>query len=197
MNKIETSNSKISLIPCTDTPPNPPSNNMLSIAESGTNIHLAKQPTTTMVPVIISNYMTTRLPYESTMDSLHIATLHISGISKQESQIHIFPKIKIAPLISLGVFCDDGCTITLEKQDISFQTNGQEIIKGTRNKKIGMLEVPLETQQPAAVINNVMTKTSKPELEQYLHELILIPTTSGLIKSIKQGFLKTYPGLTK
>ena len=48
MNKIEISNPKISLINFIDTPSNPPSNNMLEIADSGANIHLAKQATTKM-----------------------------------------------------------------------------------------------------------------------------------------------------
>ena len=60
----------------------------------GTNIHLAKQATTTMAPVIMSNDMIVRLPDGSTMDSSHIATLHIPCLSKQARQIHILPKMK-------------------------------------------------------------------------------------------------------
>ena len=55
VNKIEISNPKISLIKYIDTPHNPTSNNILAIADSGANIHLAKQATTTMYPVIMSN----------------------------------------------------------------------------------------------------------------------------------------------
>ena len=44
MNKIKIRNPKISLINCINTPPNPPSNNMLEIADSGTNVHLEKNP---------------------------------------------------------------------------------------------------------------------------------------------------------
>ena len=52
VNKIEISNLKISLINYFDTPPNPPSTNMLEISESGVNIHLARQATPAMSPVI-------------------------------------------------------------------------------------------------------------------------------------------------
>ena len=58
-----------------------------------------------------------------------------------------------------------------------------------------MWEVPLETQQPAAVTNKILVQTSKPELVQYLHAALFIKTTASLIKAIKQGFLKTWPGL--
>ena len=96
------------------------------------------------------------------MESTHISTLQLPGLSKQSSQIHIYPKMKTPPLISLGVLYDYGCTTTLDKQEMSVHKNGQEIIKGTRNKKTGMWEVPLEAQQSESVINNIMEHTSKP-----------------------------------
>ena len=105
--------------------------------------------------------------------------------------------MKTSPLILLGFLCDGGCTITLDKQEMSVQKNGQEIIKGTRNNKTVIWEVPLKTQQPASEINNIMAQTSKPELEQYLHAALFSPTTASLIKAIKKVFLKTCPGLTQ
>ena len=60
-----------------------------------------------------------------------------------------------------------------------------------------MWEVPLETQQTASVINKILAQTSKPELSQYLHAALFIPTTASLIKAIKYVFLKTLTGLTK
>ena len=71
------------MINCIRTPPNSPSKNTISISESGANIHLEKQATTTMAPIIISNYMTTRLIDGSTMESSHIVTLQLPGLSKQ------------------------------------------------------------------------------------------------------------------
>ena len=90
--------------------------------------------------------MTVRLPDGITMEPSHIETLQIACIIKQARWIHILPKIKTSPLISLRVLCHDGCTITLDTQNMSVQTNRQEIINGTRNKKTEMCEVPLETQ---------------------------------------------------
>ena len=40
--------------------------------------------------------------------------------------------------------------------------NGQEIIKGDRNKQTGMWEVPLETKQLEYVINDIIAQTTKP-----------------------------------
>ena len=141
--------------------------------------------------------MTEIIPYGSTVEYSHIATLQLPGISNQARQIHISPKMKTRPLISLGVLCYDGCTITLDKQEMKVHNNVHEIIKGTRNNKTGMWEVPLETQKSEAVINNIMAYTSKPEQAQYLHASLFIPTAASLLKAIKQGFLKTWPGLNK
>ena len=60
-----------------------------------------------------------------------------------------------------------------------------------------MWEVPQYTQQSEAVINNVLDQISKPELAQYLHASLFRPTTASLLKTIKQGFLKMWPGLTE
>ena len=115
------SNPKISLINCIGNQPNYPSKNKLAIADSGANIHLAKQATTTMSPVIISNNTIARMPDGITMESLHIVTLQIPGLIKQDRHIHIFSQLKTALLISLGLLCDDVCTSTLYKQDMSVQ----------------------------------------------------------------------------
>ena len=76
-----------------------------------------------MAPVITENEIQARLPDISTMESTHIATLQLPGLSKLARQIRILPKMQTAPLISLGVLCDDGCTITLYKQAMSIQKN--------------------------------------------------------------------------
>ena len=116
MNQIGISNLKISLINHINAQPNPTSTNMLEIADSGPNIHLAKQATPTTSPIITENEINARLPYGSTMELTHIATLQLPGLSKKQRQIHILPKMQTAPLILLEVLCNDGCTITLEKQ---------------------------------------------------------------------------------
>ena len=85
---------EISLINCIDNPPNNPSNNMLAIVDSGMNTHLEKYSTTTTAPVIITNEMTSILPYGSTMESSHISTLQLPMLRKQERQIIFSQKFK-------------------------------------------------------------------------------------------------------
>ena len=62
---------------------------MLAIADSGENIHLARQATPTTTPVIMENEMKAGLPDEITMESTHIETIQLPGIRKLARQLHI------------------------------------------------------------------------------------------------------------
>ena len=116
MNKIKISTPKTSLINNISTPPNYPSKCTLAIAKSGANIHIEKQSTPIIYPVIMSKDMTERLLDGCAMDFSHIATLHLTCLSKQAIQIHIYPKMRTDPLLSFRVLRDYGCTITLDQQ---------------------------------------------------------------------------------
>ena len=134
----------------------------------------------------MNNEMKAILTDGSTMKSTHIATLQLPGLSKLAIQIHIFLKTQTTPLIILGVLCYYGCTIPLDKQAMSIQKNGEEIIKGTRKKKKGMWEVTLGPQLSENVVNNILAQTSRPELSQYLHAAPFIPITEIVLKEIKK-----------
>ena len=71
-NKVKISNPKISLKNHINTPPNPTSTNMLAITDSGANIHLTRQATPTMDPVIMDNDMKARQTDVSNMELTHI-----------------------------------------------------------------------------------------------------------------------------
>ena len=48
-----------------------------------------------------------------------------------------------------------------------------------------MWEVPLGPQPSKHLVKNIRAPTSKPELAQYLHAGLFIPTTASLLKAIK------------
>ena len=60
-----------------------------------------------------------------------------------------------------------------------------------------MWEGPLVPQQSENVVNNILEQTSKTKLAYCLHAAIFTPTTESILKDIKKGFLKTWPGLTE
>ena len=55
---------------------------MIEIVEYGANIHIARQSTPTMAPVMRENETKARLPDGSAMELIHIATLQLPGLSK-------------------------------------------------------------------------------------------------------------------
>ena len=55
VNKIKIINPKISLINHIYTPPNSTNNNMLAIIDYGPNIHISRQATPKMAPVLMDN----------------------------------------------------------------------------------------------------------------------------------------------
>ena len=76
-------------------------------------------------PVKYGHTTEERLTDVSAMESTHVSTLTLTGLYKEASNIDIFPATNTAPLISLGVLCGDGCTITLDKKPKKVQNNGQ------------------------------------------------------------------------
>ena len=74
-----------------------------------------------MTPAIVPKDEIERLTDGITMESPHVATLQLPGLTKTSRQIHIPPKMIKPPLILLGVLCDDGCTITLYQQETTVQ----------------------------------------------------------------------------
>ena len=77
------------------------------------------------------------------------------------------------------------------------QNNGQQILKFTRNKKTGLWEVTLETQQSKMVLSNILDQTTTQELAHYLHSVLFSLTTTSLLKETKMVFLTKWTGLTE
>ena len=78
------------------------------------------------------------------------------------------------PVNIIKNLCDDGFTITLDKQEIPSQKNGDEIIKVTRNKKTGIWEVPLGTQH--------LKKCVKQHYGTYFKTRVILITTCSTFR---------------
>ena len=139
--------------------------------------------------------MKSRLPDGSTMESTYIATLQIPDLSKIARHTHIFLKMHTAPFISLGFLCNDGCTITLDKQSNDHPEEWRRNNQRDHKQEYRNVGSAPGAQQSENVVNNIMEKTSKPELAEYLYAALFIPTTVSLLKARKQGFMKTWTGL--
>ena len=120
-NKIKIRTLNIILINDIGTQTNSTTNYTLAISDSGENIHIANKATPKIYPVIMSKKITEMLPDGSKMEFSYVATIQLSGLTRKYRQIHISPKIRTAPLVSLGVLYNDGWTNTLGQQYTTYQ----------------------------------------------------------------------------
>ena len=147
-------------------------------------------------------------------NSKHITSI-LSGsipftttLSSAATETEVFPHLN-HNLISLGQLCDDGCTITLDKHNLTATKNDKLIMKGTRSVSgDGLWDIPIPTQVPTSTpthlpspndksINVIIRKDkTKVDLIQYLHAACFSPAPDTFIKAIKNNQFTTWPGLT-
>ena len=85
-----------------------------------------------------------QLPNNASMHSKECGQLLLSNLLSQHAKTaHIFDELKSASLISLGKLCDDSCKIHLDKHHIQIFKDNEQILKGFRNPKDGLWDIPL------------------------------------------------------
>ena len=114
--------------------------------------------------------MAPRLPDISTMTSIYVTILSLTGLYNEARKIHILPAMKIAPLISLGALYYDSCTFTLDKTFMKVQKHGQQILRGYSNHHTGMWEVTKSNtphkDMTTSILENVLDQATKPQLSR-------------------------------
>ena len=110
-------------------------------------------------------------------------------------------------LISLPVFADQGCTITLDKDKIVVAKEGTTVMSGYRERTTGLWRVPLDDDDDTTVqtsnpqkthtINSISPDGTVEEVLGFLSKALFSPTQSTLVKAIETGHLATWPLLTK
>jgi hypothetical protein len=64
-------------------------------------------------------------------------------------QAHIFPDLSNSALLSIGQFCDNGCTARFTKHEVTIEQNNTIVLKGTRDPN-GLWNLSLNDQSPSA-----------------------------------------------
>ena len=97
-------------------------------------------------------------------DGMHISSsvqcnLKIPNIPSGTSKAYKFRHLAGNSLISLPIFADQGCTITLDKDKIEIAKGGTTIISGYRENSTGLWRVPLDNDDDATIKTSNNTKT--------------------------------------
>ena len=113
---------------------------------------------------------------------------------------HILPGLARHSLISIGHFCDAGCTSKFTANKVKVKKYGNIILSGWRAPP-GLWHLPLTnkdntgTQTPPENHNAYKT-TTKSEHMQYLHADVFSPVPATWIKTIQNGFFTSWTRLT-
>ena len=122
---------------------------------------------------------------------------------------HIFPDLKNKELLSIGMFCNNGCIAIFDNKKVHIinKKTNKHIMHGTRDNRKSLYMVPLKPEQnenmtevkiPERHFSGSLYKTkSKADICTFLHLALCSQCTSTLLSAIKNNFLSTLPGLTK
>ena len=76
--------------------------------------------------------------------SSHTALLAQDTLAIEARHAHIFPDLKNKALLSIGMFCNNGCTTTFENKKVNIinKKTNKQIMHGTRKNQTSLYMVP-------------------------------------------------------
>ena len=98
--------------------------------------HLLQNPTP------IFNGLTAMLPNRQILNPSITGNLPISKLSSNATSSYVYPGLTNSSLLYLGQLCDDDCTAVLSKHFMHIYKDNQLLIKGYRNWKDGLWDIP-------------------------------------------------------
>jgi hypothetical protein len=104
----------------------------------------------------------------------------------------VFPQLKNNALISIGVLCDAGCSVTFEKEVVRVRYNNEIVLEGTRVPP-GLWNISLTTPHQA---NASFSSPRKAIAIQHLHASLFSPATQTWTKAIDNKHFATWPMFT-
>jgi hypothetical protein len=147
-----------------------------------------KRPTTRPISVT--------LPNGNRIVSSHQAQLPFPHLPVGAIDANIFPALQGQALLSIGTFCDAGCTAVFLATEVCIEYKGKTVLTGARVPP-GLWNTNLNnTFVPSPQANSAYTTQLKSNAIKFLHALCFSPTTATWTKAIDQGFFKSIPILT-
>ena len=177
------------------------------ICDSGSTLHCL-----CMDSPSINDHTNHRIIRATQPDGTHITSsmqcdLKIPNLPPGTRTAYKFKTLAGNSLISLPIFADQGCTITLDKDKVVVTKHGNTIMSGYREKSTGLWRIPLDDEDDVTVRTSNTTKTHSinsispdgtvREVLEFLSKALFSPTQSTLVKAIENGHLATWPLLTK
>ena len=99
------------------------------------------------------------LPNGNIVQSTHTCRLRLPGLPKETTHAHIMPGLANMTLLSVGVFCKAGETVTFDDIECCVTLQGNTILRGTFDNDTGLWYAPIHPQKMAQ--NETGTNTPK------------------------------------
>jgi hypothetical protein len=136
------------------------------------------------------------LPNGDSIISTHEALLPFPHLPDQAINAHIFLALHRHALLSVGTFCDAGCTAEFTAGELKIKYKGETVLVGARIPP-GLWQINLNYKHtPHPQANGAYTNQLKSNAIKFLHAACFSPTTATWTKAIDQGFFQSVPLLT-
>ena len=145
---------------------------------------------------ITANPLGIRMPDGHVIYSSHTALLPQDPLPIKARHAHIFPNLKNKALLSIGIFCDNGCITIFDNKKVHIinKKTNKKIMHRTRNNQISLYMVPLKPEQNENMTEvkipdrhfsgSLYESKSKADMCTFLHLALRSPCTSTLISAI-------------
>jgi hypothetical protein len=118
------------------------------------------------------------LPDGSAIQSSHEALLPFPQLLQAALQAHIFLDLRGQALLSMGTFCDAGCTAIFDATSVKITYQGNVVLEGTRVPP-GLWKTQVLGTKPSAwqgEANGVFTTQIRTNTIKFLHAACFSPT---------------------
>jgi hypothetical protein len=124
------------------------------------------------------------------IQSSHTCNLLPTDLPHQARQAHILTGLVHNSLISVGQVCDNECSVTFTKDQVTVSRNGKEVMYGSRDPESRLWRVNLKQKikPEIAQCNHAHDNNNQKDLINYLHAACFSPVKSTCIKAIKLDF---------
>lgn len=143
----------------------------------------------------LNNGPSAMIPNGTKIQAEHLGQLPIQANFSLSSLV--FPDLHSESLLSIGQLCDNDCLAIFDRYHLHVFKNNRCILKGYRNTKDGLWDVPFPSPQPTVnkmsyIIRQDLNKT---ELAQYLHACAFSPSISTFQCAINNGNFISWPAI--
>ena len=94
------------------------------------------------------------LPDGSEIQSTHTALLNIPSLPIKAREAHLFPTLSSGSLISMGLFCDQGCEVKFTAAKVVVERDGATVVTGLQcpSTRLWNLDIPSTLPQANSAV---------------------------------------------